>query len=68
MENQEGFILKKSYAERTYTLERNPEYRDKRVPILKQYQKERRRVMAFFIMIVQKGRRIRSVLDMLILI
>jgi len=57
-----------SYAERTCMLERYPEYRDKRAPILKQYQKERRKVMSFFIMIVWKGRRVRSGLDMLVLV
>lgn len=49
-------LLKIPYAERIYTLERNPEY-----------QKERRRMMAF-IMNMWKGRIIRPGLDMLIFI
>lgn len=46
-------LLKVSYAERTYTLERNPEY-----------QKERKRMMAF----IMNMWRIRPVLDMLLFI
>lgn len=49
-------LLRISYAERTYTLERNPEY-----------QKERRRMMVF-IRNMLKGSIIRPALDMLIFI